>query len=269
MNSFGQRDSRYENIKLGDSPYTIAQSGCFISVISRILNLSLDTVNKMILEGGGFAKDKDGYADLVDWNKLSQIFTGIIISYKSPYNNPDVLENLAKGNSIIAVVDSKPIGGTGIHAVQYLGGHQLYDPWEDKIKQTSDFGVPYSYVIVSGKYQSVKPEIPAQPVTNMIVASDVFMRLVTKSTNLDNLLTALGYLPDLGSQADSYKTILAGIQSLITVEVDKRAPITTTVTPPNTQQGVEVPTTQAKSIWETDVMELLKSIFKNTKGVSK
>lgn len=259
---FGQRNPKWENIFLGDSPYTLGQSGCFVSVIGRILSISPDTVNKMLLDGGGFAQDKDGYHDLVDWNKLINIFPGITISYHDTYNNADVLQQLANGNGVIVVVDSKPIGGAGIHAVQYIGNHQLYDPWSDSIRPTSFYPTTYKYIVFSGKYTPSQ----AQPVIqNVAVASDVFTRLVTKSSNMDNLLTAFNMSPDIGAEANSYTRIIAYLQDFVNTEVAKRAPVNPSSSVPDVPSQPDTPPVQTKSLWKTDVLELLRGIFSNTK----
>lgn len=49
---------------------------------------------------------------------------------------------------------------------------------------------------------------------------EVFKNMVTKGTNLDNLLRSLDFPVELGSKADSYKEILAYIQSFIMQKVN-------------------------------------------------
>lgn len=264
MNILWQQDPRWKDIKLGNSPYSLQQSGCFVTVIAEILETTPDVINRRLFEDGGFAKDVDGYNDLVEWNQLSRIFSGITTRYQSPYNNADVLAELAKGNSIIVSVSGKPIGGIGVHAVRYIGNRKLHDPWTGKERPTSDFGMGYSYVVIGGKWQ-VSQEVPTG--ATVAVDKDVFTRIVTKATNNDNLLTALNLSPDLGAQPDSYKQVLAYIQDFITAEVAKRAPIISTPSVPPTPSITDSPLEQAKSLWQKDLLEVLAGIFKKDKEV--
>lgn len=96
----------------------------------------------------------------------------------------------------------------------------------------------------------------------------VFVDMVTKGTNLDNLLTALQLSPSLGAEADSYKQVLAYIQNFITAEVSKRAPALATpeVLPvPEKPNGTS---SRSKSIWKKDVSDILNNIWNAVRGKS-
>jgi len=256
---YGQRNPKWSNIFLGDSKYTLGQSGCFASVIGRILGITPDVVNKMLLDNGGFAKDSSGYRDLVSWNELSRIFPGITVNRFVPYNNAEVKRYLQEGKGVLVQVSGRPIGGD-IHAVQYLGSQKLWDPWESRIRSTADFPDVQAYVVFHGKWNPDKKE--ALHIYEM--PESTFVGLVTASTNYGELLKALALPETLKNEAESHKKVIAYIQALVVQEVDKARASMKEATLPKTAGKTESPTTQAKqdgSIWREDVFDVLRDIF--------
>lgn len=150
-----QRDPRWANIILGTSTLTIGAIGCFISCIGDAIGTTPDVVNERLNSVEGYDEK-----DLVDWAKLAQAFPGITATVKSTYDNQDVLNQLAAGNRVLVVVSAVPIGGTGIHCVEYIGNGQLKDPWTGTIRPTSDFPtLTGEYIIISGQWQDTQNSV--------------------------------------------------------------------------------------------------------------
>lgn len=155
-----QKDPQWINLPLGDGATTIGISGCTISVIGDVLGVTPDVVNSILKTVGGFS------GALVIWAKLAIAFPGITVNRVWTYNNDDVLNQLAANNQVIVEVPAAPIGGTGSHWVQYIGNHQLKDPWTGTIRPTTDFPNPTGYAVFSGKYQAAENPAPSTSAVN-------------------------------------------------------------------------------------------------------
>lgn len=229
MDILSQLDPRWASLKLGNSPYTIGQSGCFITEIAEILGITPDVVNQKLLSGGGYTSDGT-YLDLVTWTKIAELFPNYSASYQTPYNNDAVLAALQAGNSVIVEVSAAPIGGSGIHAVRYIGNQQCHDPWTGKIRPTSDFPTVYSFVVISGSASSTITPISdplQQQLQTQIQATnacqsqlkqtqDQVMTLQTQLTSLqEQLKSSQEALTDANTQITSLQTQLSAEQKEI------------------------------------------------------
>lgn len=154
MNNW-QQDPNLKNIPLGDGSTTIGASGCTVSAIGDAINVTADIVNKYLQMVGGFK------GALVIWAKIAEAFPGITVYRYWTYNNDDVVAQLAKGNHVIVEVPAAPIGGNGSHWVEYIGNHNLKDPWTGKVRPTSDFPNPTGYCVISGTWQATVHPIPS------------------------------------------------------------------------------------------------------------
>lgn len=122
------------NVGFGNSPCSVV--GCTISVIGDVLGVTPDVVNEKLKSVQGFS------GSLVIWAKIEEAFPGVKINRVWSYNNDDVLAHVP---NVIVEVPATPIGGTGSHWVNYIGNHQLKDPWTGTIRPTSDFPNPTGY----------------------------------------------------------------------------------------------------------------------------
>lgn len=134
-----QRDPRWAHIGLGDGSTTIGYSGCTVSAIGDVLGLTPDVVNEKLKAVGGFL------GALVIWAKIEEAFPGVKINRVWSYNNDDVLTHVP---NVIVEVPAAPIGGSGSHWVNYIGNHQLKDPWTGTVRPTSDFPNPTGYCVI-------------------------------------------------------------------------------------------------------------------------
>jgi hypothetical protein len=156
-----QQDPKWADIPVGnDSTLLMWAIGCFVTMIAQAIGTTPDIVNSLLKGVDGFADNGSGMKTLVIWSKLAQAFPGITAVFKTPYNNDDVLAQIALGNKVLCEVSAAPIGGTGIHCVMYIGNHQLYDPWTGTIRPTSDFGTPTAYVVISGTWNQPASTVP-------------------------------------------------------------------------------------------------------------
>lgn len=161
-----QRDSQWANIPLGDGSTTIGISGCTISVIGDVLGITPDVVNSMLKAVNGFSKAWVVWYYANGVKPLEQAFPGITVNRIWTYNNDDVIAQLAAGNQVIVEVPAVPIGGTGSHWVQYIGNHQLKDPWTGTVRPTSDFPNPTGYAVFGGAWHKPTPTPPAVTAIN-------------------------------------------------------------------------------------------------------
>lgn len=150
-----QNDPRWKNIPLGTSRSSIGQGGCTITCIAMKFGLDPKFVNERLNAVDGFAPSQannpfEPEKNLVIWNKLSEALPGVKFEYKYyTYDNEKVLQNLP----CLVEVNGAPIGGFR-HWVLFVGNHQIFDPWDGKVKPTSTYQ-PISFVVLSGQVQQV------------------------------------------------------------------------------------------------------------------
>lgn len=137
-----QRDSKWKDIKIGETNSTIGRYGCLITAIAIVTGTTPDVVNARLKEVKGFQDD------LVIWSKIPEALPGVEFrKLSSTYDNNVVRANLP----CLVRVDGSPIGSSQ-HWVVYIGNQQMIDPWFGEIKPTS-FYVPNGYAIIKGSYQ--------------------------------------------------------------------------------------------------------------------
>lgn len=151
---FLQRDSKWENVKIGSSTQTLGQSGCLICSVACSLNkLGYKTnptdLNEKLINVNGF----EG-ASLI-WYKLSEIYPKITYKYTRAIDVEDIQKYLDKGNLPIVKVKYK---GVGIyHWVLIIGSTNddflIYDPLEPTQKPIplKTHGKIYSYSVLFKK----------------------------------------------------------------------------------------------------------------------
>lgn len=264
-----QQDPRWAAIQLGASPYSLGPSGCFVTEIADILNITPDVVNQRLNAINGYDADGNDYLDLVNWSKISQAFPGIIATYKTPYNNDDVLAQLAAGNSVLVEVPAAPIGGTGIHCVRYIGKEQLDDPWTGRVRPTSDFPNPISYVVFTGTWTQPVPT-PAAPTTTPPSAqpsplATSFGNAINKSKNFDTVANFVGIPADQAVQLTAGQQVVAYIQNIqadneklakqVKILVAAQTPATPVV-PATPIQGTESPVPSTPAVPTTPKQNL-------------
>lgn len=135
---------------------------------------------------------------------------------------------------------------------------RLHIKRHDEIKSTSCPGTLDIDRIISRAKEILTtgapaPAIPVDPL--------VFTRLVTKATNNDNLLSALGINPELGAEAESWERVLAHVQTFITQEVNKQLSSREIEQPLTPAIPAGSPKEQSKSVLKKDIKEILAEIF--------
>jgi len=184
-----QQDPRWANLPLGTvsptapagtNPYLIWSKGCFVTELAQALSLTPDVVNQKLIAVNGYADDGTGRLSEVIWAKVAEAFPGYTATLISPYDNQAVLNNLAEGNKVLVEVSAAPIGGTGLHCVQYIGNEQCTNCWPNPATTvpTSFFPGVQSYVVITvPSVETTSPssevgegtaqtETPASPVEN-------------------------------------------------------------------------------------------------------
>jgi len=154
-----QTDPKWANLPLGTVapnapegtlPYLIHAKGCFVTEIAQAIGSTPDVVVQKLNDVQGFADDGTGRLSLVIWDKVAEAFPGWTATYVSGYDNAAVLKNLEEGNKVLVEVSAAPIGGTGLHCVEYIGNAQCYNCWPNPAAQvpTSMFPDPSAYIIL-------------------------------------------------------------------------------------------------------------------------
>lgn len=174
-----QQDPRWANIKIGNSAYYIWAKGCFITEIAQAIGSTPDVVNEKLTAVNGYADDGTGQIADVIWDKIKEAFPGWSATYVSGYDNAAVLKNLEEGNKVLVEVSAAPIGGDGLHCVEYIGGGQCYNCWPNPGVQvpTSTFPDVKAYVILQKTAQATTDSgevtpAPSDPVTTTPPAND-------------------------------------------------------------------------------------------------
>lgn len=139
-----QRDPQWANIPVGTGIQTIGQIGCILTALSDIINTTPDVVNERLNAVNGFAN-----GNLVIWAKIPEAFPGIQVNRVWSYDNDYVLAHVP---NVIVESSAYPIGGRGSHWTNYIGNHELKDPWTGTIRPTSDFPNPTGYCAVEGTW---------------------------------------------------------------------------------------------------------------------
>lgn len=137
-----------------------------------------------------------------------------------------------------------------------------------EIKNTACPGnLPIDSMIEQARIKLLPP-VSNEPLHTYQMPESVFVGMVTKGTNLDNLLVELALDPKLGLKPDSYKDILAYIQIFINREVEKGIISSINSVP----KGVSLEdglSTQEKNILFRDVpniWEKIKGLFSRNGG---
>lgn len=191
-----QRTMPWGNELLGFSNLYIHATGCFITVLAEILETTPDDVNNKLKAVNGFAPDVNKQLSEVIWAKVAEAFPGVSCNMVTPYDNDAVLNELNLGASVIVEVPAAPIGGTGIHAVRYMGGGLLHDPWTGTERPTSDFPNPISYVVVT-KQSVATPEAVTPVVETPAPVASTYKGL--DLTNVDSVKAAIDAWDDVAN----------------------------------------------------------------------
>lgn len=159
-----QRSMPWGNELLGSTNLYIHAVGCFITVIADIVGVTPDVVNEKLKAVEGYTADGQ-----VIWNKVHEAFPEFKATMFTPYNNDLVSGALNDGHAVLVEVSAAPIGGTGLHAVRYIGNHLCQDPWDGTEKATSTYPDPTGYVIFQKVVVEATPpvEVPDAPVGDL------------------------------------------------------------------------------------------------------
>lgn len=129
-----QRDSKWKDIKLGFSDYTIGTHGCTITALAAILETTPDVVNTKLKEVKGFSGAN------VIWAQIPLAFPQLKLVWRDyKYDNQKALDNIPL---LIEVSGEKLSNPRGKHWVVFIGNKQMMDPWTGVVKASSWYGAP-------------------------------------------------------------------------------------------------------------------------------
>ena len=147
MENLSQRDSRWKDIKIGNSTSSIGNYGCTITAIAMLADTTPDVVNAFLTAVNGFSVDR------IIWNKINETKLGLTfpdMGRQYAYNDVAVREAIEKNSGCLVEVDFDGVVATPSdrHWVLYIGNHQLIDPWDGKTKPTSSYPLVKGYAII-------------------------------------------------------------------------------------------------------------------------
>jgi len=147
MENLSQRDSRWKDIKIGNSTSSIGNYGCTITAIAMLADTTPDVVNAFLTAVNGFSVDR------IIWNKINETKLGLTfpdMGRQYVYNDVAVREAIEKNSGCLVEVDYDGVVATPSdrHWVLYIGNHQLIDPWDGKTKPTSSYPLVKGYAII-------------------------------------------------------------------------------------------------------------------------
>lgn len=163
-----QRTLPFANEKLGNSKYYIHAYGGQVTLLSEIVELPVNEVNKRLTEQGGFTLDESGEETLINWEKIEAIFPEYKAIASSPYDNAAVVSALGLGNSVIVSAKAKPDESgrlDGLMFVRYVGNGICHDPFTGTERPTNDFPSVTGFVVVIKKQTIPSPTQGVQTVS--------------------------------------------------------------------------------------------------------
>jgi hypothetical protein len=151
MDILSQKTMPWGNELLGASKYYIHAYGSTLTVLAEILGLTPSEVNEKLKALGGFGPGGlEGELYEIIWEKIVPAFPGWSAQFIAPYNNEAVVDAIAKGRSVIVLVDGAPIGLVGTqHAVRYIGNAMCHDPFTGTERPTSDFPDVKAFIVLT------------------------------------------------------------------------------------------------------------------------
>lgn len=144
---YGQRDSRWQGKKLGNSyslDGTIGNKGCALTAITNLnnmlfgTNLTPDEVNDLFTVNQCYSKDAAGYS-IVNWTRVFLVFPHLKFVFRDwNYSNLLVFKwiNISPRLPVIVAVRPK---FTPNHFVVFIGGQKMVDSLDGVIKPTSTY----------------------------------------------------------------------------------------------------------------------------------
>jgi len=153
MQTLSQKDSRWANITIGNSTSTISRFGCTITALACLAGTTPDVVNAFLTAVGGFLVDR------IIWKKLNETKLGLTFpdnGRQYAYNDEAVRRAIEDYGGCLVEVDYDGVISTTSdrHWVLYIGNHQLIDPWDGKIKETSSYPIVKGYAIIQTNHEN-------------------------------------------------------------------------------------------------------------------
>lgn len=209
-----QRSMPWGNELLANTNLYIHAVGCFITVIADILGTTPDVVNEKLKSVEGYTEDGQ-----VIWAKVAEAFPEYHATMFTPYNNDLVLQALNVGNSVLVEVSATPIGGTGLHAVRYIGNGLCQDPWDGTEKPTDTYPNPTGYVIIQKVTieATPPPETSAEPVGELNTYGLDDTNIASKQVVYDTWheVTTGAFV-----RADEYVTFTNGVNEALGIDLN-------------------------------------------------
>ena len=167
-----QQDTRWANVKIGYSNYTIKYYGCLITNLAMIEGTTPDVVNMKLKKAGGF----DGA--MVIWSKINAAFPDLHFEKRVHFYNQTLVDNAVHRNGFCLVevdFDNNP---------NTLGNHWILktpegyaDPWTGKFK---DYRIKKGFAILNKDKEIIGDitmnEAQAEKLIGAIRASNLLKR---------------------------------------------------------------------------------------------
>lgn len=154
LTPFMQTDEQWAEDRLGNSPYTLAEEGCVVTVVSSVLeSFGFDTdpqqLNLQLTEAGAYTKQGE-----LLWYRLEELFPGVEYHYERVFDEDDLKSDLEDGG--YPLVKVKYSGNGEWHWVAIVGSDEsefwVLDPLAPEgVVALREHGRVYAYRILSYK----------------------------------------------------------------------------------------------------------------------
>ena len=145
---YSQRDFKWINEQIGNTPSTIGNYGCTITCIGMLAGITPSEVNKRLTDVGGYLND------LVRWTKIEEAIPWLEFEWRGySYDNTKVKEAIEKNGGCLVEVDFDGATATpgDRHWVLFTGDGKMQDPWTGTIEPTSKYKILKGYSIINVK----------------------------------------------------------------------------------------------------------------------
>jgi len=152
MENLSQRDTRWKDIKIGNSSSSIGAYGCTLTALAILAGTTPDVVNAYLSAVNGFLVDR------IIWTKLNETKLGLSFpdnGRQYSYNDEAVRKAIELYKGCLVEVDFDGVIATpnDRHWVLFIGDHKLIDPWDGKIKDTSSYPLLKGYAIIQANHE--------------------------------------------------------------------------------------------------------------------
>lgn len=159
MTILSQRDTKWKDIRIGESKSTIGDYGCTLTCIAMLAGLTPVEVNERLKRVKGFQDD------LIIWSKIDEAIPWLkFVKRSKVYSNDEVRGAIEKNKACLVEVDfdNKISSPSDSHWVLYVGNQKMYDVWTGVEKSTTYYPILKGYAVID-VVANPPQDVPQEP----------------------------------------------------------------------------------------------------------